>query len=122
MEQFFYADEKQLSREKAKAKELRNSAWWKRKKSSGVCHYCGRKFPPSTLTMDHVVPLARGGRSVKENLVPCCKECNNKKKNMLTVEWVEYLDGLKKQNLSSQETEPQREISGENNGEIAKDE
>ena len=30
--------------------------------------------------MDHVVPVARGGRSVKSNCVPCCKECNNRKK------------------------------------------
>ncbi len=30
--------------------------------------------------MDHVIPLSQGGRSVKGNLVPCCKECNSKKK------------------------------------------
>ena len=30
--------------------------------------------------MDHLVPLARGGQSVKNNLVPACKECNAKKK------------------------------------------
>ncbi|MDE0788643.1 MAG: HNH endonuclease signature motif containing protein, partial [SAR324 cluster bacterium] len=43
------------------------------------------------LTMDHVVPLARGGRSIKSNLVPCCKSCNNQKKNLLPIEWKEYL-------------------------------
>jgi len=30
--------------------------------------------------MDHLVPLARGGKSIKANLVPACKECNTKKK------------------------------------------
>lgn len=30
--------------------------------------------------MDHVIPLSRGGRSTKANLVPCCKECNAAKK------------------------------------------
>jgi 5-methylcytosine-specific restriction enzyme A len=40
--------------------------------------------------MDHVVPLARGGLSSKNNLVPCCKECNNDKKSRLTLEWQGY--------------------------------
>ena len=29
--------------------------------------------------MDHVVPLARGGRSTRGNVVPCCRECNQAK-------------------------------------------
>jgi 5-methylcytosine-specific restriction endonuclease McrA len=45
----------------------------------------------SDLTMDHLVPLSRGGRSTKENLVPSCKTCNNLKKTMLPLEWEEYL-------------------------------
>ena len=38
--------------------------------------------------MDHVVPLSRGGRSVKGNIVPCCKECNNNKKYKTPVEMI----------------------------------
>ncbi len=41
--------------------------------------------------MDHLVPLGRGGKSVKGNLVPACKDCNNKKKIMLPLEWDEYM-------------------------------
>ena len=85
----------EIAREKAKARELRNSQWWKRKRSSGICHYCGRKFKPSELTLDHIVPLARGGRSSKGNAVPACKDCNNKKKYLLPMEWLEYLDSLR---------------------------
>jgi 5-methylcytosine-specific restriction endonuclease McrA len=44
--------------------------------------------------MDHVVPLIRGGRSSRGNVVPACKECNNKKKSLLPVEWGEYLHRL----------------------------
>ena len=33
--------------------------------------------------MDHVVPLVRGGRSTKGNVVPACKECNTTKKYKL---------------------------------------
>ncbi|RME63649.1 MAG: HNH endonuclease [Nitrospirae bacterium] len=90
------ASEEHIKREKAKARKLRNSAWWKRKKASGVCYYCGRYVGPHALTMDHIVPLSRGGKSTKSNIVPACKECNNKKKYLLPLEWQEYLDSLKK--------------------------
>jgi 5-methylcytosine-specific restriction endonuclease McrA len=41
--------------------------------------------------MDHLVPIIRGGKSVRGNVAPACKECNNKKKHMLPLEWEEYL-------------------------------
>jgi 5-methylcytosine-specific restriction endonuclease McrA len=47
---------------------------------AGICYYCGKKFRPIDLTMDHLVPLSRGGRSVKNNLVTACRECNASKK------------------------------------------
>ena len=87
-------DEQALKKEKSRARELRNSQWWKRKRSAGICHYCKNQFPPKELTMDHVIPLARGGHSEKYNLVPCCKDCNTKKKQMLPAEWDAYMDGL----------------------------
>ena len=79
--------EEEIKRERAKARELRQSQWWKRRRAGGVCHYCGKKFPPRALTMDHLVPLIRGGRSTKGNLVPACKECNTKKKHQLAFEF-----------------------------------
>ena len=44
-----------------------------------TCQFCGRIFPSSELTLDHVVPRSRGGRSSWENLVACCYRCNNSK-------------------------------------------
>lgn len=88
---FAGVDEEIIRQEKAKARELRKSRWWQSKLAEGRCHYCGRVTPRSELTMDHVVPLTRGGRSVKSNLVTCCKECNNQKKNLLPQEWDDYL-------------------------------
>ncbi len=93
---FITADEKHIKREKAKARALRDSQWWKRKRASGECYYCGQKLKPSELTMDHLIPITRGGRSVQANLVPACKNCNNKKKYLLPTEWEEYLASLKK--------------------------
>lgn len=44
-----------------------------------TCQFCGRKFPAGELTLDHVMPRSRGGRSTWENLVACCYGCNNRK-------------------------------------------
>lgn len=76
----------EIQRERKKAKELKKSAWWKKKRASGICYYCNRKFPVNELTMDHIVPLSKGGKSIKANLVPCCKECNSNKKNKYAFE------------------------------------
>jgi 5-methylcytosine-specific restriction endonuclease McrA len=92
----YQLEESDLKRERGKARELRESQWWKRRLAKGVCYYCGRSFPPGGLTMDHVVPLSRGGKTIKGNVVPCCKECNNAKKQLLPMEWEDY---LKKFNL-----------------------
>jgi len=73
-------DPQHIAREKSKARQLRKSQWWKNKIAAGVCYYCQKKFPPHELTMDHIVPLARGGRSNKGNVVPCCRACNAEKK------------------------------------------
>lgn len=87
----FPPDNPALSVEKQKARDLRHSSWWRNKKSSGICYYCKKKFDPDDLTMDHLIPVSRGGKSEKINLVPACKECNNKKKYLLPGEWEEYL-------------------------------
>jgi len=78
---FAGVSDEEIQKERRKAKELKATPWWKKKKSQGVCHYCGKKFPPEELTMDHLVPLSKGGKSIKANLVPSCKSCNSAKKN-----------------------------------------
>ena len=86
MDFFIPADDEHVAREKRKAAELRKSQWWKNELAKGTCHYCGGRFKPSELTMDHVVPIIRGGFTRKSNVVTCCKACNNKKKYLLPVE------------------------------------
>jgi 5-methylcytosine-specific restriction endonuclease McrA len=88
--------EEDIKKEKAKAQRLRQSQWWKRKRAQGTCYFCRREIPPKDLTMEHIVPLIRGGKSSKGNVVPACKECNNKKKYLLPIEWEEYLEQLNK--------------------------
>ena len=90
-----WVDEEDIAREKAKARQIRHTAWWSRRVERGICYYCGSNVGPKNLTMDHIVPLSRGGKSKKGNIVPACKECNNKKKYLLPIEWAEYLNSLK---------------------------
>jgi len=45
----------------------------------GRCQYCGKKFPSSELSLDHVVPRSRGGLNDWSNIVCACVTCNVKK-------------------------------------------
>lgn len=85
-------DEKKIKKEREKAKLLKKTSWWKNKIKDGVCYYCKNKFNSKELTMDHIVPIARGGRSVKNNIVPSCLKCNQNKKLAIPVENI--LDGI----------------------------
>ena len=94
MEFLLEPDDEVIRREREKARVLRQSNWWKNKLGQGRCHYCGGTFKAAELSMDHLVPVSRGGRSTRGNCVPACKECNNLKKNLLPLEWDEYLQRL----------------------------
>lgn len=83
----YIPEEEEVKQEKARARQLRASQWWKRKCARAVCHWCGKTIAPADLTMDHVVPLARGGKTTKGNVVPCCKECNTRKRSRLPMDW-----------------------------------
>jgi len=93
---FSFVDDEEIRKEKQRARQLRKTSWWRKKCASGICWYCGQQVGINMLTMDHLVPLSRGGKSAKGNLVPACKECNNRKKNFLPMEWEEYLETIRK--------------------------
>lgn len=60
------------------------------KRDAHTCQYCRKKLPREDLTLDHVVPRSRGGKSTWTNVVACCKVCNEIKGNSLVSElgWV----------------------------------
>ena len=47
------------------------------------CQYCGEKFPQDQLTYDHVIPRARGGQTVWNNILTACVACNSSKKDSM---------------------------------------
>ncbi len=89
----FWSDvsDEEIKKQRKIAKDLKATAWWKKKKSTGVCYYCNKKFDVQDLTMDHIVPLIRGGKSIKSNIVPACKDCNNKKKYKFAYEITQWI-------------------------------
>ncbi len=55
-------------------------------KASHECHWCGCDIT-GRATVDHVIPLTRGGAHEPDNLVPACLSCNCSKGNKLVSEW-----------------------------------
>jgi len=53
--------------------------------TNGFCCYCMEQKP---LTLDHVIPISKGGADAEHNLVPCCQSCNSSKHNTELVEWL----------------------------------
>lgn len=65
------------------------------KRSRSRCSCCGKKLTTKTMTMDHIIPLSRGGKNEAENLIALCPECNKRKGNMLYLPYGYYnaMDG-----------------------------
>ena len=68
-----------ISKERNKARLLKQSNWWKNKINTRMCQYCGETFEKQVLTMDHKVPITKGGKTSKSNVVVSCKMCNTNK-------------------------------------------
>lgn len=48
-------------------------------KFGGRCAYCGCDLDYEEMTIDHILPIYRGGTNYPANLNPCCKSCNRYK-------------------------------------------
>ena len=90
------SDPAHVRRERERARDLKKSLWWQQQCQLGVCHYCNEKVDPGDVTMDHIVPVSRGGTSTKGNVVPCCKDCNSKKAYLTSAEQI--LNSLEDEN------------------------
>ena len=52
-------------------------------RDENTCQYCAQRFRENDLTVDHVIPRSKGGKSVWNNVVAACKPCNQKKRDFL---------------------------------------
>lgn len=67
----------------------RRQRFWKRNKSTR-CYYCNKRVlrdlpqhHPNKATIDHILPVSKGGTHALVNLVICCYPCNQEKDNMI---------------------------------------
>lgn len=67
---------RELAHVRGKPKFTRRNVWLRDK---GRCQYCGEKVEMSEFTFDHVKPKSKGGKTVWENILTCCSECNTLK-------------------------------------------
>ncbi len=48
-------------------------------RDNNSCQYCGKKFPTTDLSLDHIIPRSQGGTTTWENVVCACLKCNVQK-------------------------------------------
>lgn len=53
------------------------------------CAYCGSN---QNITLDHIIPLAKGGSNITNNLICCCKSCNRSKAHNKMEDWYKSQD------------------------------
>lgn len=71
--------------ERSRRKPMR----WEKKflfRSGNLCYLCGKILSLDTATVDHFIPISKGGTNEIENLRLACKECNKNKGNKLLPE------------------------------------
>ena len=72
------------SRIKAGKGKITLLQWEKvKKKQNYICLYCRKKEPEIKLTIDHIIPITKGGKHSIENIQALCSSCNSKKNNKL---------------------------------------
>jgi 5-methylcytosine-specific restriction endonuclease McrA len=57
-----------------------NDVWNKFIEYGFTCAYCGTS---KDITLDHIIPRSRGGTNTIQNILPCCKNCNNSKNDKI---------------------------------------
>lgn len=69
---------------KAKMKRVLKEEWFRE------CAYCGYKERNKEMTVDHIIPLAKGGSDSFYNQIPACRSCNVSKGDKPVRQW--YFD------------------------------
>lgn len=63
-------------------------------RDNGTCGICGRIVPPNDFTIDHVIPISKGGTYDYDNLQCCCRKCNRLKDDALPDDFFNVILGI----------------------------
>lgn len=70
------------------SQEIRNRVY---NKAKGKCAYCGNFVQCDKFTIDHIIPLSKGGTNDEENLQCCCKKCNQMKQDLNEAQFLKHI-------------------------------
>jgi len=65
-------------------------------KGCGVIVVRSKRYKPNQATIDHMIPLSRGGTHTRDNLITLCHQCNSEKGNKTWNEWIGVQENVKK--------------------------
>lgn len=72
-------------------------AWFRKcEKLGNKCQLCGKTNEESKLTIDHIIPVSKGGKNNINNLQPLCHSCNVHKSNKMPLDYLAHLAIIKK--------------------------
>ncbi len=63
-------------------------------RQNGLCAYCGQRRQLKRMTVDHIIPLSKGGTDSLDNLQCTCKKCNGLKDNMTPHEFTGFIRNM----------------------------
>lgn len=64
----------------------RRELWGKPKAQFRNCCYCELSISRNEITREHLIPKSKGGKG--SNIAPCCRACNQQKKDMLLIDFI----------------------------------
>jgi len=67
------------------------------------CRYCDKILRINTIVCDHIVPLSKGGDSIKENLQLICRSCNSRKGPLNEKDFLKIVKWISKQSIEVKE-------------------
>jgi len=63
-----------------KVKFCRRELW---KRDFYTCQFCGTKPQTNEFSIDHLLPISKGGKTIWQNVILACKKCNSQKADRL---------------------------------------
>ena len=64
----------------------RRELWGRKDAQTRKCCYCELDIPRSEVTREHIIPKSKGGKGGL--IAPCCRSCNQQKKDMFLIDFV----------------------------------
>ena len=71
---------------------------------NGLCAYCGRHRNIKYMTIDHIIPISKGGTDEISNLQCTCKACNNLKEDMFPSEFTDFIRHILRNSMEIEKT------------------